>query len=486
MPTLTKGIFVCLIALTWMSAAGCRRESSPAAHLPSTTLTIGQGFDAGARLQQVLQILTQEGLLSVTAEGRSIPWLAESWTVSDDGLEWRFKLRSGVTFHDGTRLTADLVRDLFQRELPDTLGAAFQNIRSIEASSPTELTIRLGRRSAFLPEALAANVPIHTHDESVGTGPFVLVRQEKNAAELRANEQYYQGRPVIDRILIEPYASVRAAWADLLRGRLDMVYEVGVDAFDSVKPATETKVFTYQRPYSYVVVFNLRKEAFRDRDFRRALNMAIDRDKLVDEILDGHGRPARGPMWPDHWTVDQTLANFDYRPKDLTGNKQRPSFTCLYSDPSHEKLALFVQQQLQAVGIDMRLEFASVADALARAEAGNFDAWLAEMNLAPSFFRQSLFWHSKSRYNWGHYDSAEVDAALDTMDQARSDAAYKAGAGAFQRAMIDDPPGIFLAWSERLRAVSSKFDVHVEPGRDILLTLRSWRPALDSRASNQN
>jgi hypothetical protein len=52
--------------------------------------------------------------------------------------------------------------------------------------------------------------------------------------------------------------------------------------------------------------------------------------------------------------------------------------------------------------------------------------------------------------------------------------------------MIDDPPGIFLAWSDRLRAVSSNFDVHVEPGRDILLTMRSWRPALDSRTSNQN
>src|SRR5262249_50656902 len=127
-------------------------------------------------------------------------------------------------------------------------------------------------------------------------------------------------------------------------------------------------------------------------------------------------------------------------------------------------------------GVDMRLEYTTVADGLARAQAGNFDAWLADMNLAPNFFRQSLFWHSRSAYNWGHYESARVDAALDAMDQARSDAEYKEGAEAFQRAIIDDPPAIFLAWSDRLRAVSTRFEVREERGRDIINTLRLWRP----------
>src|SRR4029078_12052767 len=130
------------------------------------------------------------------------------------------------------------------------------------------------------------------------------------------------------------------------RGRLDMVYEVGVDAFDSVKPAKETKVFTYRRPYSYVILFNLQKPVFRDPAFRRALNAAIDRDKLVEQTFDGHARPARGPTWPDHWTVDQSLPNFEYRPQNIGGDGLRPVFTCLYSDPPHEKLALFVRQQL--------------------------------------------------------------------------------------------------------------------------------------------
>ncbi|HEX7797116.1 MAG TPA: ABC transporter substrate-binding protein [Vicinamibacterales bacterium] len=459
-----------------MCLAGCGQPGSPAIRAQSATLRIGQGFDAGGRLQQVVQILTQEGLLSVTNDGRPGPRLAKSWTLSEDGLNWRLDLQSNAVFHDGTPVTAQLVRELLMQELPDTLGPAFQNVDSIDAISPTQISIVLKHRSMFLPEALASNVPIRLQNSNIGTGPFSLVKLEGNSAEFRANEHYYQGRPLLDRIVIQPYNSVRAAWADMLRGSVDMVYEIGVDAFDSVNPATETRLFTYKRPYSYVIVLNMRSPVLKDPGLRRALNSAIDREKFVEDTLAGHGRAADGPVWPDHWTNDEHRARFHYEPHAVSSSGHQPSFTCLYSDPSYEKMAIFVQQQLQAIGVDMRLEYTTVADGLARARAGNFDAWLADMNLAPNFFRQSLFWHSRSVYNWGHYESAKADAALDAMDQARSDAEYKEGAEAFQQAIIDDPPAIFLAWSDRLRAVSTRFDVHEEPGRDILNTLRLWRP----------
>jgi len=96
--------------------------------------------------------------------------------------------------------------------------------------------------------------------------------------------------------------------------------------------------------------------------------------------------------------------------------------------------------------------------------------------LGPSFFRQYSFWHSGSPYNWGHYSNPKVDAALDAIKTAQTEDEYKAGAAAFQNSIIEDPPAIFLAWSERARAVSTRFDVHSEPGRDILSTLRLWRP----------
>jgi len=123
---------------------------------------------------------------------------------------------------------------------------------------------------------------------------------------------------------------------------------------------------------------------------------------------------------------------------------------------------------LQAVPVDR---------AMARVQAGDFDAWLAPTAIGPTLVRPYMFWHSSGPLNWGHYSNPEVDSSLDSIRHAASDDEYKAGVAAFQRAIVDDPPAIFLAWSERARAVSTRFEVPVEPGRDILSTLRLWRPA---------
>jgi hypothetical protein len=72
--------------------------------------------------------------------------------------------------------------------------------------------------------------------------------------------------------------------------------------------------------------------------------------------------------------------------------------------------------------------------------------------------------------------SRSQDDALDAIRHAKSDDEYAAGVRGFQQAILDDPPAIFLAWDERARAVSRRFEVPAEPGVDILGTLRSWRP----------
>lgn len=436
-------------------------------------------------MEPVAQIITHEGLANVAPDGRPVPWLAESWSPSDDGLRWKFTLRSGATFHDGTQVTAQVVRDALAQELPKNLGPSFDNIIAMEATSPTDLVFTLRHRSTLLPEALALNVPIHPRDSASGTGPFYAVGRQGDAMEFRANERYYGGKPSIDRVVLQPYPSVRAAWAEMLRGRVDMLYEVGADALDLVRPAIETKLFTFQRSYSYVIVFNVRKPNLKSAATRQALNAAINREELVLSAMDGHGRPADGPTWPQHWANDRNLPRFRYEPANLARSGESLVFTCLYSDPVLERIALLVQQQLQAAGVNMRLELISVPEGMKRAEAGEFDAWLVDMGV-PNFFRQSLFWHSGSAYNLGHYASSLVDAALGSIEQARDDAEYKAGVASFQRAMIDDPPGLFVAWSERARVVSRRFEVHVEPGRDIFTTLRLWRPTASPQVASRN
>jgi ABC-type transport system substrate-binding protein len=100
--------------------------------------------------------------------------------------------------------------------------------------------------------------------------------------------------------------------------------------------------------------------------------------------------------------------------------------------------------------------------------------------------RPSLFWHSSAPYNWGGFRSEEVDEALGAIRRSSIDDEYRAGVAAFQRAIIDDPPAIFLAWSQRARAVSTRFEVPAEADRDIWSTLRMWRPVTDAQTANRN
>jgi peptide/nickel transport system substrate-binding protein len=469
------------VTLLWIAVAGCSRQGGPAtANKSESTLKIGYGLTAGARLELAAQLMTQEGLVNLNASGRPLPWLATSWSYSDDGLALRLNLQSGATFHDGTIATAAVLRDVLLEQLPGSLGPAYDDIADIKAVSQSELLFVLKRRSTLLLEGLTGL--LHAPNSTAGTGPFNVAGHRGNSIDLVAYEKYYGGRPAIDRIAIEPYTSVRSAWADMLRGQLDMVYELGLDAFDLTRTASGTRVFTFQRPYSYVVILNVKKPSLRDAAFRRALNESINRDELVSKILDGHGRAADGPTWPQHWVEPDSFSHFPYKPHG--SSTQKITFTCLYSDPSFERIALFIQQQLQAVGVDVRMQLTSYDEASKRVDAGDFDAWLADVGLGPSFFRQYSFWHSGSAYNWGHYSSAKVDAALDAIKAARNDDEYRAGAARFQESMIEDPPAIFLAWGERARAVSVRFDVHEEPGRDILNTLKLWRPAVAVNAGH--
>ncbi len=263
----------------------------------------------------------------------------------------------------------------------------------------------------------------------------------------------------------------------MLRDRVDMVYEVGIDALDSLSLSTQMKVFTLQRPYAFLVFLNVRSPKLQDKALRRTLNAAIDRDALVTQALNSRATPADGPVWPHHWAYGQDLPRFRFQPRGVKSGNEPVRLSCLLmTDRAHERIGLAMQRQLRAVGVELALEEMASDRLFARLQAGDFEMLLVDARMGPSILQQYLFWHSKGPNNWGHFRSREVDAAFDQIRTAPDDLAYKAGVVALQHALVDDPPAIFLAWGERLRAVSTRFDVYEEAGRDILSTVRLWRP----------
>src|SRR5439155_18131683 len=141
------------------------------------------------------QILSSEGLINFSEDGRPKAALAESWKVAPDGLSLRVSLRPNAKFHDGSVVDAPTVVAVLRETLPAWMGPAFQDIKEITATSSNELGIALQRPSPLLIEALES--PIRKSGGS-GTGSFKSVAPDK--PELVANDDYYLGRPAIDQV----------------------------------------------------------------------------------------------------------------------------------------------------------------------------------------------------------------------------------------------------------------------------------------------
>jgi ABC-type transport system substrate-binding protein len=154
--------------------------------------------------------------------------------------------------------------------------------------------------------------------------------------------------------------------------------------------------------------------------------------------------------------------------------------------PDYERLALTLKRQLEMVNVSMDLEEAVPDRILGAMAQHDFDAVLLDVVSGPSLFRPFVAWHSGAA-NPGGFASPIVDGALERIRHAVSDDDYRSGVAAFQHAMTEDPPAIFLAWSQRARAVSKRFLVpDGEPGRDVLGTLRLWKPAGDESRASRN
>jgi ABC-type transport system substrate-binding protein len=118
---------------------------------------------------------------------------------------------------------------------------------------------------------------------------------------------------------------------------------------------------------------------------------------------------------------------------------------------------------------------------------GDFETVLADIFSGPTLLRLHMFWHSKGVRHTPGIGGPGLDSALDGVRHAASEDEYRSAVNAFQRAVVDNPPAIFLAWSERARAVSRRFTVPaVASGRDVLASIQFWRPTADPRYASSN
>jgi ABC-type transport system substrate-binding protein len=483
-----------LIAAAGVCAPGCGRKSTTS---PPATMRIGIGAPprtSGFGSSALVSILSSDPWLTSRADGHPGERIATGWTWDPDGLSLHLRLRPDVSFHDGTPLTAELAAESLRESM--TKGVALSltdaTVKSIDADGDAGVVIRLKERNSFVLPDLTGVTVLRPHQEGIGTGPFKIVSTEGNTTRLVAFSHYYRGRPALAGVDVTNYLTQRSAWTALMRGEIDMLYEVSRDAVDFVQAESTVRSYTFLRPYYIPLGFNVRRPIFKDPRVRQAINLALDKNAIVRDGMSGRGTVADGPIFPQHWAYTPP-PRFSYQPGDArklldaAGYPARSStsgtgpirftFQCLVfaDDPRFERLAVILQKQLADVGIEVQLVPLKLRELATRLKHGDFDAYILE-GAGRSLAWVYEFYRSRPGrpIDSGYY---AADASLDRLKAARSDDEVKAAIADIARVFYGDPPAAFLAWQEQTRAVSTKFNVAAEDNRDILTNLWQWRAA---------
>lgn len=474
-----------VLAAACLAAVACAPRPAPVETEQIVTVGVVAPREAGPSvgLRYLTTALAGETLVSIGPTGEIVPRLIERWERSADGRTWKFYLKKGVHFHDGSPLTSSRILPALERQLPLLNGA-----RSVRMIDEGTFEIVQDQASALLLDGLI-EVPVATGaDNRAGTGPFVPTETQGELTGFRAFDGYHRGKPSLSGVGLQQYPDQRRAWAALMRAEIDVLYEVSAEARDFVETESTINVSAFLRPYTYLLVFNLAADTFKGREVRQALNLAVDREKVIRTALRGHGQPAFDHLWPRHWAVDPSRSA--YRPDKAAAVRlleragktrlkpgregrmpSRLSFHCLVYAPL-EKFALAIQRELALVDVDMTVELLPVAQMGRRIGTGDYEAFLFELTNVRSIGFTYAFWHSQSPRSVRTGYSA-ADAALDQMRLARTDEEIKAGVRAVQDVMRADPPAIFIAYPEVARAVRRRFHI---PGaeEDIFHTIARW------------
>ncbi|EWG98767.1 ABC transporter substrate-binding protein [Halomonas sp. BC04] len=440
------------------------------------------------------------------------PSLASEWTISDDGTVYTFTLRDDVTFHDGSEFNAEAVVFNFERMLdeehpyhdtgPFPLAFFFGAIESVEATSEHEVTFQLGEpyapflsNLAYPTGLIVSPAAIEEHGEDVarnpsGTGPFQFEEWQSNSrVVVTRNEEYWDGAPSLEAVVFRPITDANTRVAEMLSGGIDLMVEVPPDNVAAMASDAAFEVYEQAGPHLWFLILNTREGPFQDKAMRQAINYAIDKQSLVENVLQGTAAIAAGPIPPAfEWAYNEELDPYPYDP-----DKARE----LIAEAGHEgaELTFYVteggsgmldpvpmgtaiQADLAEVGLEVKIEtyeWNTFLDRVNPGLAGKADmaqmAWMTnDPDTLPFLALRSDAMPESGGFNSGYYSNPEVDELLEqarrSVDQEERAALYRE----MQAIVHEDAPWAFIAnWKQNAVAGANVENFRLQPSFFLLL-----------------
>ncbi len=308
---------------------------------------------ASTPAERDLSALLFRGLTRLDGDGRIAPDLADRWRVQDSGRTYTFVLRSDIRWHDGTPVTAeDVVFTILTLQHPDYDGGLGAAWRGVEVQRVGRLSVRFSlpastggfltaARVPLIPAHLLSRVPVGERREAegarrpVGNGHFRLASLSADEAVLVRASSPLEGRspsatpgdpldspgptplPLeadrqagVRRYVFRFYGGQAALAAAFRSGEVDAAGGLAPEQVANLSGIDGVEAVRYPRTLLTMVALNLRFEQsiFREPDVRRALLMAVDRKRIIREVVESQARPARTPISPASWAYDEAAA----------------------------------------------------------------------------------------------------------------------------------------------------------------------------------
>ncbi len=437
-------ILALLLFLLWLP--GCSQPAgqpgaatgTPPARPEGNTLVVGKpgdpkGLDPAdvtdAESSQITANLFDTLLRFKSGSAEVEPSLATEWKASPDGKTWTLKLRQGVKFHDGTPFNARAVVDNFERQYVANHplrypGATFSywsdvwggRITKIEAVD--EHTVRFHLKEPIAPFLSNLAMPFFgiaspaalkksgrdAFKQPVGTGPFKFVEWlPGDRLVIEANQDYWDGRPPLDRITFKPIPENTSRQLQLERGAVQLITGLQLENYPELSKNPAVKVAEQPGLNLGYLSFNTQKKPLDDPKVRQALCLAVNRQQIVDELYHGLAKVANSPVPPGIWGRKELP--YEYNPdtaRELLkeagheGLKLEISYMSVPRTyfPEPKVIAEVLQAQWGEVGIQVDVksrEWSSYLEALGQGEHQvGLSGWIAD-NGDPDNFLYTLF-----------------------------------------------------------------------------------------------
>ena len=422
------------------------------------------------------------------------PGLAASWTVSKDGLNYTFKLRSGVKFHDDTPVNADaVVYSLMRQKDPKHPAASYGGpygyftsldldklISKIEKVDDLTVNFAIARPDATflscmtLPSfAIISPTAMEKYKKDfrqnpVGSGPFKFVRWEKNQKiTLKANDNYWDGRPYIDTLVIRSIPDNSTRLMEMMAGNIHVMDNPSPDDIKVIQEKMKDRVSLARQAGLNVgyLALNTERKPFDNLKVRQAIAHAINKKGIVDAIYAGYGEVAKNPMPPTLWGWAKDSKDYAYDPvlakKLLAEAGLANGFeTNLWAMPvprpyipNGRKVAEAIQADLVKVGIKVKIVSYDWGVYLDKTKNGEHDmallGWTGDIGDPDNFLYVLLDKDNavKPASNISFYKSEKLH---DLLMKAKAEPEQKKRAAMYEQAqkiIAEDEPMVPLAHS---------------------------------------